>query len=74
MSNTLTEDLGRKLENLIRLYVSGRKYTELYYFDEKGECDLVAMKNNNVTELVQVCYELTPDNHKKRTEWITLRL
>ena len=39
-----------------------RKYTGLYYFDEKGECDFVAMKNGVVAELVQVCYELTPDN------------
>ena len=26
------------------------------------ECDFVAMKNRVVAELVQVCYELTPDN------------
>ena len=42
-----------------------RKYTELYYFDEKGECDFVAMKNGSVYKLVQVCYELTPDNLKR---------
>lgn len=64
ISNTMTEDVGRKLENLIFLHLR-RKYTELYYFDEKGECDFVAMKNNVVTEIVQVCYELTPDNLKR---------
>lgn len=64
ISTTMTEDLGRKLENLIFLHLR-RKYTELYYFDEKGECDFVAMKNGSVTELVQVCYELTPDNMKR---------
>jgi predicted AAA+ superfamily ATPase len=65
ISNTLTEDMGRKLENLIFLHLR-RKYssTELYYFDEKGECDFVAIKNG-VVELVQVCYELTPDNVKR---------
>jgi predicted AAA+ superfamily ATPase len=42
-----------------------RKYTGLYYFDEKGECDFIAMKNGVVAELVQVCYELTPDNVKR---------
>jgi hypothetical protein len=61
ISATLTEDAGRKLENLVFLHLR-RKYTELYYFDEKGECDFVAMKNGQVIELVQVCYELTPDN------------
>ncbi len=64
ISNTMTEDIGRKLENLIFLHLR-RKYTELYYFDEKGECDFVAMKNGKVQELVQVCYELTPDNLKR---------
>lgn len=64
ISSTMTEDLGRKLENLVFLYLR-RKYTELYYFDEKGECDFVAMKNGIAVELVQVCYELTPDNLKR---------
>jgi uncharacterized protein len=64
VSNTLTDDLGRKLENLIFIHLR-RKYTELYYFDEKGECDFVAMKNGIVVELIQVCYDLTPDNLKR---------
>jgi len=64
ISNTLTEDVGRKFENLIYLHLR-RSYTELYYFDEKGECDFVAMKNGAVAKLVQVCYELTPDNLKR---------
>ncbi len=64
ISNSITEDLGRKLENLIFLHLR-RKYTELFYFDDKGECDFVAMQNSQVVELVQVCYELTPDNLKK---------
>jgi len=64
ISNTMTEDVGRKLENLIFLYLR-HKYTELYYFDDKGECDFVAMKHGTVIELIQVCYELNPDNLKR---------
>jgi uncharacterized protein len=64
ISNQMTEDAGRKLENLIFLHLR-RKYTELYYFDENGECDFVATKRGVVTELVQVCYELNPDNLKR---------
>jgi predicted AAA+ superfamily ATPase len=64
ISNSMTDDSGRKLENLIFLHLR-RKYTELFYFDEKGECDFVAMKNGVVARLVQVCYELTPDNLKR---------
>ena len=64
ISNNMTVDVGRKLENLIYLHLR-RTYTELYYFDEKGECDFVAMKHGIVAKLVQVCYELTPDNLKR---------
>ncbi len=64
VSNTMTGDVGRKLENLIFLHLR-RKYTELYYFAEKGECDFVVMKHSTVVELVQVSYELTPDNLKR---------
>ena len=64
VSNAMTEDIGRKLENLVFLHLR-RKYKELYYFDDKGECDFVAIKNGNVKKLVQVCYELTQDNLKR---------
>jgi predicted AAA+ superfamily ATPase len=64
VSNTMTEDLGRKLENIIYLHLR-RKYKELYYFDEKGECDFVALAHGKVVELVQVCYDLNPDNIKR---------
>ena len=60
----MTEDAGRKLENLIFLHLR-RKYTELYYFDDKGECDFIAMKQGVVKEIIQVCYELNPDNLKR---------
>ena len=55
---------SNRLENLIFLHLR-RKYTELYYFDDKGECDFVAMVRGTVVELVQVCFELTPDNLKR---------
>lgn len=73
ISNTMTEDLGRKLENLIFLHLR-RKYTELFYFDDKGECDFVAMQNGQVVELVQVCYELTPDNLKREKNGLLLAM
>ena len=66
ISNTMTDDVGRKLENLIFLHLRS-SYSELYYFDDKGECDFVVMKNGVVKELVQVCYELTQDNLKRET-------
>ena len=61
ISTNLTEDLGRKLENLVFLFLRA-KYKEIYYFDMQGECDFVCLKNNKIVECIQVCYDLTPDN------------
>jgi uncharacterized protein len=56
-----TEENGRRLENMVYLHVR-RKYSEIYYFQDKRECDFVVMKNGKVMDLIQVCYDLTPEN------------
>jgi predicted AAA+ superfamily ATPase len=61
VSTNLTEDLGRKLENMVFLFLRS-KYKEIYYFDMQGECDFVCLKNNKIAECIQVCYDLSPDN------------
>jgi len=61
VSTNLTEDLGRKLENMVFLFLRA-KYKEIYYFDMQGECDFVCLKNNKIAECIQVCYDLSPDN------------
>jgi predicted AAA+ superfamily ATPase len=60
-SKSFSGDYGRILENLVYLHLR-RKHKEIYYFSEKGECDFVTVDNEEAAELVQVCYELTPDN------------
>lgn len=54
LTHTMTKDAGRKLENLIYLHLR-RLYKDLFYFDDQGECDFVAIKNGRAEELVQVC-------------------
>jgi len=58
-----SEDLGHKFENLIFNHLR-RANKEIFYFDNKsgGECDFVVMSRGKAKQLVQVCYELTPDN------------
>ena len=59
---SFSKDYGRKLENVI--YWSLRQQNkDLFYFSETGsECDFVVRRNNEVEELVQVCYDLTNEN------------
>jgi predicted AAA+ superfamily ATPase len=59
-SKSPTPDTGRKLENLVFLTLR-RRYKDVFYFQEKGECDFVVFKQSKVEALVQVCLELNAD-------------
>jgi len=64
-SISFSEDKGRLLENMI-YWELRRRGKELYYFNEnKSECDFVVMKNEKVEQLIQVCYELLPENRER---------
>lgn len=56
-----TENVGHILENAVYLHLR-RKYKEIYYFQQEGECDFVAMHNGVASQLVQVCYDLNDMN------------
>lgn len=60
-SKSFSNDLGRILENLVFLHLR-RNSKEIYYFSEKGECDFVSFNKGTVDQVIQVCYELNPDN------------
>ena len=60
-SGSFSNDFGRKFENLIFLHLR-RQFKEIYYFAETGECDFVVFEKGAATQVIQVCYELNPDN------------
>ncbi|MDR2564280.1 MAG: ATP-binding protein [Prevotellaceae bacterium] len=60
-SLSFSNDFGQVFENLVFMHYR-RKFSEIYYFAEKNECDFVICNKNTVIEVVQVCYELSPDN------------
>lgn len=59
-----TDNLGQRFENLIYLHLR-RKFRDLYYFKEKGECDFVAIVNGKADELIQVCYQIDDLNFQR---------
>lgn len=63
-SIVFTEEKGRRFENLVYLHLR-RKHSEIYYFQEKNECDFVVLEKNQVREVIQVCVELNADNLKR---------
>lgn len=60
-SLSFSEDSGRLLENAVFLHLR-RKYKDLYYFREKGECDFVVKEGVKITQAFQVCMEVHSDN------------
>lgn len=60
-SLSFMEDIGRLFENSVYLQLR-RKYKDLYYFREKGECDFVVRQGKEILHLIQVCAEVTTDN------------
>ncbi len=69
-SIVFSDEHGRRLENTVFLHLR-RKYKELYYFAEKGECDFIAMQKGKPAEIVQVCYTLHADNLPRELDGLT---
>lgn len=64
-STGFSEDYGRLLENYVFIELR-KKYRELYYFREKGECDFLIKEKTKITKAIQVCYKV--DNRNKDRE------
>lgn len=63
-SASFSEDKGKMLENLVFINLR-RKNKEIFYFQEKGECDFVVKEKNKITKAIQVCYELSEENKER---------
>lgn len=60
LSQKITKDYGWLLENLV-FNCLNKDYTVFYYSGEK-ECDFLTVKNKEIKQAIQVCYELNEEN------------
>lgn len=60
---SFSENKGKLLENLVFIELK-RRGKEIYYFQEKGECDFI-LRDNKIKEAIQVCYEINRDNKER---------
>lgn len=60
-SMVFTDEYGRKLENTVFLHLL-RRYKEIFYYSDKGECDFIATEKGKPAAIIQVCYTLHADN------------
>lgn len=60
-SISTSENMGRRLENLVFLHLR-RRYKQIFYYKDKGECDFIAMEKGAVKEAIQVCLTVNDEN------------
>ncbi len=60
-SASFSKDHGKMLENLVFLALR-RYYKNIFYFQEKGECDFIIKEKEKIAKAFQVCFDLNEDN------------
>ncbi len=66
--NSQGPEEGKALENnvFLHLYRNLGSDDKIFYFNENSrECDFVVLRGGTIGELVQVCWELTPENRDR---------
>tara|TARA_Y100000310_G_scaffold316691_1_gene368725 strand:+ start:179 stop:1402 length:1224 start_codon:yes stop_codon:yes gene_type:complete len=66
-SISFSKDKGKMLENSIFLYLR-KKYKEIFYFQEKNECDFVFKEKDKIIGVIQSCYELNSENQDREIQ------
>ena len=60
-SASFSKDYGKMLENLVFLCLR-KKYKDIFYFQEKNECDFIIKEKDKITKAFQVCFDFNEDN------------
>ena len=69
-SLSFSQDLGRRLENFVYLKLRYSGHPIFYYRNQGSECDFMVKKNETISLLVQVCWELNPENQERELKGI----
>lgn len=67
---SFSENYGKLLENQVFLELK-RRNKELFYFQEKNECDFLIKEKNKITNAIQVCYEINQNNKEREIKGLT---
>ena len=72
-SSSFSKDRGRMLENIVFLGLRQR-FKNIFYFQEKNECDFVIKEKDKITQAVQVCFYLNEETKKREIEGLLIAL
>ena len=63
-STSFSKDKGKMLENAVFLGLR-RKFKDIFYFQEKNECDFVIKQKNKIIMAVQSCFDFNEENKNR---------
>ncbi len=63
-SASFSKDSGKMLENAVFLGLR-RRFKDIFYFQEKGECDFVIKEKEKITNAIQVCFDLNEETKNR---------
>jgi predicted AAA+ superfamily ATPase len=61
-----SDDIGKSLENSVFLELKKTSLDIYYYSDQSSECDFIICDNETVINAIQVTYDMSDDDTKKR--------
>ncbi len=66
-SVSFSKDKGKMLENGVFLNLR-RRYKEIFYFQDKGECDFLIKDREKIIQAIQVCYKFDDENQEREVK------
>src|SRR3989344_2579704 len=60
-SASFSKDYGKMLENLVFLSLR-RRYKNIFYFQERNECDFIIKEKDKIVHVLQACFDLNEEN------------
>jgi uncharacterized protein len=62
-----SQNSGRKLENIIYIELK-RREKEIFTYQDTHECDFIVKEGLHVTQVIQICQELTQENSQREIQ------
>lgn len=69
VSVTTSDNSGRRLENLIFLHLR-KKYKQIFYYKNHGECDFITLERGKLTSAIQVCLSINDENFNRELDGV----
>lgn len=72
-SASFSKDKGKMLENMVFLGLR-RKFKEIFYFQDKVECDFVIKEKEKIVQAIQVCFDFNEETKNREIKGLLTAL